>query len=434
MARVLLVVPSSTYKVADFLDAARQLGADVVVAGEEAHVLAGAEAGRTMVVDFENPVAGAAAIVDHEAHFPLDAVVAVDDRGTLLAAAAARRLGLPHNPAEAVRATRDKRLMRKRLEAAEVPQPAYVELPPTAEEDELVRLAAKVGYPCVVKPATLSASLGVLRVDDPASLPATVSRVRRIAGAAGVPDGESLLAERFVPGPELAVEALLDRGRLEPLAIFDKPDPLDGPAFEETIYVTPSRLPAADQQAALSAVESATRALGLGEGPVHAEVRVSDGRALVIEVAARTIGGLCGRALAFGTGHSLEELVLAQALGVSLTDRRPDTRSSGVLMIPIPRAGTLRSVEGRQAALAVPGVTAVDITIAPGRRLAPPPEGGRYLGFVFARARRPQEVEKALRTAGALLDVQIDPIPVTSATPAETATTGAPTSTGGCRS
>ncbi|HMK63937.1 MAG TPA: ATP-grasp domain-containing protein, partial [Acidimicrobiales bacterium] len=225
---------------------------------------------------------------------------------------------------------------------------------------------------------------------------------------------ESLLAERFVPGPELAVEGLLDHGRLELLALFDKPDPLDGPAFEETIYVTPSRLSDGEQRAALAAVQAATRALGLGQGPVHAEVRLSGGRAFVIELAARTIGGLCGRALAFGTGHSLEELVLAQALGVALEDRRRDAQASGVLMIPIPHPGVLRAVEGRQAAMAVPGVTAIEVTIAPGRPLSPPPEGGRYLGFVFARARRPQDVEKALRTAGALLDVQIDPGPTTT--------------------
>lgn len=411
MARVVLLVPSSTYRVADFLEAARRTGTEVVVAGEEPHVLQGLMGGRSVVVDFGDPMAAAATICAHEARFPVDAVVAVDDRGTVVAAEASRLLGLPHNPPEAVMAARDKRLMRRRLQAAEVPQPPFVELPAHADDDELALLAATVGFPCVVKPTTLSSSQGVLRVDDAEHLPDTVRRVRRIATAAGVAPQAPLLAERYVAGPELAVEGLLQHGRLEVLALFDKPDPMEGPAFEETIYVTPCRLAESDQQAARAAVEAAARALGLCEGPVHAEVRVSDGRAAVIEVAARTIGGLCARTLVFGTGHSLEELVLAHALGQPLGDHRPAAGASGVLMIPIPRPGILLGVEGREAALAVPGITGLEITVAPGKALAPPPEGNRYLGFVFARARHAAAVQKALRTAQALLEVRVDPAP-----------------------
>jgi biotin carboxylase len=406
VARVLLLVPSSTYRATDFLEAARRLGVEVVVATEEPHVLAEVMGARSLVVDLDDPVSAADAVVAHDREYPVDAVVAVDDRGTVVAAEASRRLGLTHNPPEAVNAARDKRLLRRRLKDAEVPQPDFVELPPTASDDDVVRLVSRLGFPCVVKPATLSASQGVLRADDPAGLVSALSRVRHIAAQVGA-DGE-LLAESFVDGPEVAVEALLVGGRLEVLAIFDKPDPLDGPAFEETLYVTPSRRTTAEHDAVVAATAAATRALGLEEGPVHAEVRVAGGRAAVIEVAARTIGGLCGRALSFGAGRSLEEVVLAHALGVPLgeLERRPG--AAGVLMVPIPGAGTLLGVDGRERALSVPGIEGVEITATPGSWVAPPPEGGRYLGFVFATASTPGAVERALRTAGRHLVVRVD--------------------------
>ena len=414
MARVVLVVPSTTYRASDFLEAARRQGVDVVVAAEERHVLSGAMDGRVLVVDLDDPEAAADAIVAHDAAFPVDAVVAVDDRGTTVAAAAARRLGLAHNPPEAVAAARDKARLRRLLETAEVPQPAYALLPAGAGDDEVTAVCAAVGFPCVIKPTTLSASQGVLRADDPAQARAAALRVRAIAGRAGVPDAAPLLVERFVDGPEVAVEGLLVDGRLEVLAVFDKPDPLDGPAFEETLYVTPSRLPADDLAAALAALQGACRAMGLAEGPVHGELRVSAGRAAVIEVAARTIGGLCARALTFGAGTSLEELVLAHALGRPRPGG-PAEGASGVLMIPIPRAGVLAGVDGTEAARAVPGVGGVEITVVPGRPVAPPPEGDRYLGFVFAAGPDPATVEAALRAAGDRLVVRVDDPPADGA-------------------
>lgn len=409
MARLLLLVPSATYRVGDFLRAARALGVEVVVGTEDAHALGDLMGNRSLEVPLGDPATAVEAVVAHDARLPVDAVVAVDDQGTVVAAEAAARLGLPHNPPAAVRATRDKLAMRLALDRAEVPQPAFAALPPGAGSAELVRLAASVGFPCVVKPTTLSASQGVLRADDENDLVVVVDRVRRIAASAGVDAAAPLLVERFAPGPEVALEGMVRGGELHVLAVFDKPDPLDGPAFEETIYVTPSRLPAADLAAAGAAVRGAVRALGLVDGPVHAEVRVQNGRAAVIEVAARTIGGLCARTLTFGTGRSLEELVISHALALpaGATERRRE--AAGVLMIPIPRAGVLAGVGGREAALAVPGVTGLEVTIPVGRLVAPPPEGNRYLGFVFARALRPADVETALRAAWAHLEVQVDP-------------------------
>lgn len=400
---MLLLVPSATYRAADFLAAARRLHVEVVVGCDQPPVLGD----RTLTVALDDPEAAAAAIVELDRRLPLDAVVAVDDRGAVAAAAACARLGLAANPPEAVAATRDKLRLRHRLDRAEVPQPAFAALPADAGPEAAAAAAGGLGFPVVVKPVSLSASQGVIRADDPDALARALTRVRAIAAAAGRPPAEPLLIERFVPGPEVAVEALLGEGRLTVLAVFDKPDPLDGPYFEETIYVTPSRLPAADLQAVTAATEAATAALGLVHGPVHAELRVSGGRAQVIEVAARTIGGLCGRALRFGTGRSLEELVLAQAVGSGAT--RTDTAgAAGVMMLPVPRAGRLRAVHGREAALAVPGVVDLEVAVAPGRPVVPVPEGDRYLGFLFARGPDPAAVEASLRAGWARLEVVVD--------------------------
>ncbi len=407
MARLLLLLPSATYRARDFLDAARSLGVEVVVGTEQAHTMAGVMGLRTLEVPLDDPDRAADVIVAHDDLLPLDAVVAVDDVGTLVAAEASARLGLHHNPPDAVTATRDKLAMRVRLAASEVPQPVFTSLGAGAGRHEVAAALAAVGLPCVIKPTTLSGSQGVLRADTLEEAVETAARVRRIASASGVDRAAPLLVERFAPGPEVAVEGLLVSGQLRPLAIFDKPDPLDGPAFEETIYVTPSRLPPADTAAVLSATAAATTALGLVDGPVHAELRVHEGRASVIEVAARTIGGLCSRTLTFSTGRSLEELVIAHALGLPLGATGAEG-ASGVLMVPIPRAGTLVGVDGQDDARQVPGVTEVQITIASGRAVAPVPEGNRYLGFVFARDSTPARVERALRRAWACLEVRVD--------------------------
>jgi biotin carboxylase len=257
----------------------------------------------------------------------------------------------------------------------------------------------------------------VLRVDTTADAVSAVERIRRIA--AGTADCDTtLLIERFVPGPEVAVEGLLVDGDLTVLAVFDKPDPLDGPAFEETIYLTPSRLDRADMDAVVATTAGACRALGLAEGPIHAELRVAGGRASVIEVAARTIGGLCARALTFSTGRTLEQLVLIQALGRPLGTTRRQSEASGVLMLPIPRRGILEEVAGVDQARRVPGITDIEITIVPGRLVVPVPEGDRYLGFVFARGRAPGDVEVALRRAQDLLDARIRPDDGKTAAPA----------------
>ena len=324
MARVLLLLPSATYRAADFTAAAAAIGAEVVIGCERPQVWAKSMDDRALVVPFADPPAATEAIVELDARTRLDAVVAVDDQGVLVAALASARLGLVHNPPGTVAATRDKIEMRMRLEAASVPQPRWaVVVRASRSVSNSSRLyhtpagaASSVGFPCVVKPVSLSASRGVIRADDERAAVTAVARVRNILAEAGDdPDGP-VLVEQFVPGKEVAVEALLVAGRLIVLAVFDKPDPLDGPYFEETLYVTPSRL-----APILALVErrtaEATTAMGLLEGPVHAELRIGD-EVVMLELAARAIGGLCARSLKFGLGMSLEELMFRNALGAEL--------------------------------------------------------------------------------------------------------------------
>jgi biotin carboxylase len=394
------VLPSATYRAPDFLDAAARVGAEVVVGSEHRQALSESMGDRAVVLTLSRPEMAADQIERLAERAPLDAIVAVDDGGVRAAALASERLGLRGNVPEAVARTRDKAAMRAAFLQAGVTQP------PFAVGADAEAMAAAIGFPVVVKPLTLSASRGVIRADTPEEARAAATRIRAMLGDPGA----ELLCEAFVPGPEVAVEALLDGGRLELLAVFDKPDPLDGPYFEETIYVTPSRLPADVLGEIGAATAAAARALGLTEGPVHAELRVGpDRRVTVLELAARSIGGLCGRSLRFGLGVSLEEVILRHALGLPLDHLRRERLASGVMMLPIARAGVLREVRGVEEARAVPGVAGLEISIARGRPVQPLPEGDRYLGFLFAKADTPEEVEAALREAHALLEVEIGP-------------------------
>jgi biotin carboxylase len=384
---VLLVLPSATYRAPDFLEAAARLGAEVVVGSEHRQALSDSMGDRAVVLSLGQPQLAADQIERLAERSPLDAIVAVDDGGTRAAAVAAERLGLRGNSPEAVARARDKAAMRDAFARAGVPQPRYGE---------------SAGFPRVVKPLSRSGSQGVIRADTAAEAEAAADRIRAMLGD---PDAE-LLFEEFVRGDEVAVEGLLDSGRLEVLAVFDKPDPLDGPYFEETIYVTPSRKPAEVLDEVHRLTAQAAVALGLTDGPVHAELRIgSDVK--VLELAARSIGGLCSRSLRFGLGISLEEVILRHALGMPLDHLRREDVASGVMMLPIPRAGVLREVRGQDAARAVAGVAGLEISIARGRRVQPLPEGDRYLGFLFAKADSPERVEAALREAHALLEVEI---------------------------
>ena len=402
---MLLLVPARTYRAADFLLAAARLGLDLVIGSDGALPLGGLP---VVHADPGDPDRSASRLV--AATGPAGAVVAADTPMLALAAAVAARLGVAHNPVEAVVAATDKTRQRRRWADAGIAQPAFRIMAAAASEDSLRQAVAQVGFPCVVKAVSLSASQGILRADDPAAAVAAAGRIRRILAAAGRPGNEPLLVEEYVPGWELSIDGFLDRGDLTVTAVFDKPGTPEGPTFEETVLTTPSRLPGHVVSAAVRTAGQAARALGLRYGPMHAELRIDDrsGRArpVMLELAARSIGGLCSRALRFGGGQSLEELVLASALGRRVSPcRLPGT--SGVLMLPIERAGVLRAVHGRAEAAAVPGITGLTITIPIGRPVHPLPEGDRYLGFVFAEGEDYQQVERALGAARERLHVVI---------------------------
>jgi biotin carboxylase len=273
-----------------------------------------------------------------------------------------------------------------------------------APDEDLSALATQVGYPLVIKPVDRAASQGVIRVDSPGALADAAERVRGIVG-----DGAALIVEEYMNGEEIAIEGMVSRGELSVLATFDKPDTKPGPFFPESIFVTPSRLGEAALGEAERSAAAAVRALGLVTGPVHIELKLEEGRARVIEIAARSIGGLCSRSLNFGLmGTSLESLILRNALGVGKTHLKREPYSAGVLMIPTPDSGTLRAVAGLDQAREIPGITGVDLTMVPGDRVVAAPDGERYLGFVYARADRPEQVETALREAMSKIEVQLE--------------------------
>jgi biotin carboxylase len=398
-------LPTGTYRAPDFLAAASRLGVEVVVGSERRQAMAASMGDRAVVVPMGNLEGAVAAIADLHHRSPLDAIVAVDDQGVVIAAASAERLGLRHNPVPAVSATRDKAAMRRCLAAAGVPQPEFWVVT-GGLPDDVASAANRLGYPCVVKPVDRSGSQGVIRVDDAAEAREAAIRVSDIVGDCS----DVLLVERFVPGAEVALEGLVTAGRLEVLAIFDKPDPLDGPFFEETIYLTPSTHPERALATLVTTVQRAATALGLLEGPVHAEARLDPaGTCVILELAARSIGGLCSRTLRFGAGVSLEEVLLRSALGLGIGELQREPGASGVMMLPIRSGGVLEEVAGVDRARSIQGVVGLEITIAAGRPVVPLPEGDRYLGFIFARGDHPGAVDRALRQAEACLDIRVRP-------------------------
>jgi biotin carboxylase len=333
----------------------------------------------------------------------VDAVLAVDDHGTALAARLRGVLKLPGNLPEAVATLTDKLRFRQLQRAIALPCPAFAKV-----DDDDAEAAVALGFPLVVKARRLNASRGVIRVDNARQLARALKRVRRIQARAQR-NQDDLLVERFIPGVEVALDGVLVDGALQVLAVFDKPDPLDGPYFEETLFVTPSRLPAATQCELAAGVQRACAASGVTEGVIHAEARINDAGVWLLEIAPRGIGGLCGRVLAATLGMGSAEIVLRHAVGLPLPQQANGT-AAGVMMIPVPASGILQGVDGIDAARAVPHITGIEITARPGELVAPPPESASYLGFIFSRAATPADAEAALRSAHAALGVRIQPL------------------------
>ena len=404
MQRVLLLLPSTGYRNRDFRAAAQTLGVEIIAAANYCHQLAPAWGmAPLMALHFDRPDEAADIVLREVGHAP-DAVLAVDDSGLELAARLCARFGLAGNSAQAVRVLRDKLAFRGLLQRHGLPCPAFHHLPSDAQPEALL---PQLVFPVVVKARRLSASRGVIRADDAAGFLRAARWVRAIQARADR-DAQSLglVVEEFIPGRELALEGMLQAGALTTLALFDKPDPLDGPFFQETLYITPSRLPTALQSRIHAETARLCALAGLREGPVHAELRVNEAGLWFLEVAARSIGGLCSRSLTHLLGQSLEALVLRRALGEQLVIE-PGTGAAGVMMIPIPRRGLLHGVDGLDAARAVPGISEVTLSAEPGQLVSPPPEGSSYLGFIFSRADRPADAEAALRAAHAQLRIDV---------------------------
>jgi biotin carboxylase len=404
------LLPTTTYRATAFVEAARQIGVELTVASEEPSALQAASLGGLVTLPLQDPQRAATEAFLFAKRYPVGAVVGVDDDTAIVAAVIAQRLGLKGNPVHAMQAARDKHQQRELLATAGVPIPRFM-LRSLSEDPS--QIARSVTYPCVIKPLRLSASRGVMRADNAQGFMKAQNRLRTIVREPEAP----FLIEEFIPGYEVAVEGLVVNRRLHVLAIFDKPDPLDGPFFEETIYITPSSVPGGLQTAIAQCAERAVRALGISEGPVHAELRYNENGPWLIELAARPIGGRCSAVLRFGDQKiALEEIILRHALGMPLPSLQRERPAAGVMMIPIPGAGTLQEVRGIEEAKAVPLIEDVQITAHPGERLVPFPEGSRYPGFIFARGETPAAVEAALRAAHHQLSfILLPPQPPTSA-------------------
>ncbi|HEY6344576.1 MAG TPA: ATP-grasp domain-containing protein [Bryobacteraceae bacterium] len=416
MKRVLLVAAKTGYQVREFHSAADRIGVELVLATDRCHVLDDPWADQATPIEFARPEPGIAAL---EQRGPFDGILAVGDAPAYVAAQAAERLGLRFHPAEAVRAANDKFLTRERFRATGLNVPEY-------------RLSGEPSrYPCVVKPLHSSASRGVMRADNREEFEQASARIRKMT------HGGPILVEDFIPGREFALEGLMTRGCLTALALFDKPDPLDGPYFEETIYVTPSRESSQTQRAIVETAQRAASALGLADGPVHVEMRVNSKGVWMLETAARPIGGLCARALRFerfrradfsprgasapllaseaeasrglkpALHDTLEQLLLLHALGEDVSRFLLAPGGHGVMMIPIPRSGVFLGAEGIEEAREIAGITEIEVTAKEGQQLQALPEGATYLGFIFSRARSPEQAERALRLAHARLRFNI---------------------------
>jgi biotin carboxylase len=393
-------LPTTTYRTTAFVEAARRLQIDLTVASEQPSTFESVRPDALLTLDFKDLHRALGQVDVFASRYPLDAALGVDDDTVILATAINHAIGRQRNTLEAAGAARDKFLQRTLLSREGIPVPRFSRRTVGAD---LEAAATQAHYPCIVKPLRLSASRGVMRADDPAGFVAAVERLGAILESTCDPEDRhtlEYLVEDFVPGHEVALEGLLVGGELHVLALFDKPDPLDGPFFEETIYVTPSRHSKAEQAALIECARRAAAALGLREGPVHAELRFNEKGPWLIELAARPIGGRCSAVLRFGDGSiSLEEIVLRHALGMPLPSLERERSAAAVMMIPVPGAGLLEDFTGIDDAKRVPGVEDVVITAHRGETLVPWPEGSRYPGFIFARGETPDVVERAVREA-----------------------------------
>lgn len=418
--RLLLLTTTTGYQTRAFVQAAEKLGLAVAFGTDRCHVLDDPWQDGALALKFESPMDSAGKIVDSVGRRPVHGIVALGDSTPPTAARAAEALGLLFHRPETSDICRNKYRSRQRMQECGLSVPRFVRFPINADPADIVKLGvAPIGFPCVLKPLALSASSGVIRANNAQEFISAFQRIRSLLRSPEVRGRgdeacDYLQVEEYIEGGEIAVEGLVDRGRLKVLAVFDKPDPLVGPFFEESIYVTPSRLPLETQAAVMEELRHASQALGLHHGPLHAELRINSRGVWILEVAARSIGGLCSRALRFRApgqdeSISLEELIIRLALGEDVETIRREEAASGVMMIPVPQAGVFQRVEGVEEARKTPGVEDIIITARPNQKLVPLPGRTSYPGFIFSRGPSPAFVEQALRSAHQKLHFVLGP-------------------------
>ncbi len=418
--RLLLLTTTTGYQTRAFAEAAAKVGVALTFGTDRCRVLDDPWQDNALPLRFEDPGESARRIAERARTEPLDGIVALGDCAPPTAARAGRALGLLCHSPEAADICRDKYRSRRLFGSYGLSVPRFVRFPLQGDPEEILNLGAlPFAYPCVLKPLALSASQGVIRADNPREF---INAFKRIQALLRSPEirvmrqqtSEFVQVEEYVEGTEVAVEGVVDRGRLKILAIFDKPDPLTGPYFGETLYVTPSRLPQETQARVAGTLARAAEALGLHHGPLHAELRINSEGIWILEVAARPIGGLCSRVLRFhspgiGENISLEELIVRLALGEPMEGIHRENAASGVMMIPVPEAGILQEVKGMEEVRATPGIEEIIMTAGPNQKLVPLPEGSSYPGFIFARGSTTQFVEQALRDAHRKLHFVLSP-------------------------
>lgn len=409
MNKVLILMPSTSYRAHDFMKAATKLGIEVVIGSDHRQALSKLLPDFSLALNFRKPESSIEKIKIFAHKNSLAAILGVDEETVILAAMASKALGLSYNNVSSVKATRNKHLMRQKMVQAGLLNPKFQVISMDTDPEDF---SAEIEYPSVLKPTFLSASQGVIRVNNPEEF---VNAFKQIVKIISDPSNrkkspekkDEILVEDYIPGTEVAVEGMLIDGEFKLLAIFDKPDPLEGPYFVETIYVTPSQYPQNIQDKIVQVTKNGIKALGLTSGPVHAEMRINEQGIWILEIAARSIGGLCSRVLRFANEMSLEELILRHAIGEDIEQIEREKKAAGVMMMPVLKSGILKEIKNLELAKKIDGVEDIVITIAPEQKLEPLPRGSKYLGFIFARGDTPQFAEEAIRDAYNKLEVVV---------------------------
>jgi len=409
MNRVLIIIPTTSYRAHDFMMAARRLDIEVIIGSEHRQALSKLLPDSSLALNLRKPESSIETIKELAKRKPLSAIIGVDEETVVLASMANEALGLPGNSSASAKATRNKYLMRQRMSEAGLLNPKFHAFPIDSNPK---KIGAEIEYPSVLKPTFLSASQGVIRVNSQDEFPPTWERLLKILASPSVKKknveaDQQILVENYIPGTEVAVEGMLMDGEFKLLAIFDKPDPMEGPYFIETIYVTPSRYPQNIQKEIIQTTTGAARALGLTTGPVHSEMRINDGGIWMLEIAARSIGGICARALRFDDEMSLEELILRHTIGEDIHQIEREENAAGVMMMPVLKSGILEEVKNVEKAKQISGIEEIVISIATEQKIEPLPFGSKYLGFIFARGYSPESVENSIRQAYAKLEVVV---------------------------